>query len=104
MQHWSSCGSTEGMMIHKSTSIAIIGGGIRGLAAALSLLKAGFDVQVYEQASTLREVGAGIVISPNATRVLHGLGLADALSKLGVRPVEWYQRRWDDGRILLRAP
>ncbi len=91
-------------MAHKDTSIAIIGGGIGGLTAALCLLRAGFDVHVYEQARTLREVGAGIVISPNATRILHGLGLAEPLATLGVRPVEWLQRRWDDGRVLLRVP
>jgi salicylate hydroxylase len=90
-------------MAHNNISIAIIGGGIGGLTAALSLLQAGFDVHVYEQARTLREVGAGIVISPNATRILHRLGLAEPLSQLGVQPREWHQRRWDDGRILLRA-
>jgi len=90
-------------MAHHDISVAIIGAGIGGLTAALSLLRAGFDVHVYEQARTLREVGAGIVISPNATRILHRLGLAEPLSKLGVRPREWRQRRWDDGRILLCA-
>lgn len=91
-------------MAHSDTSIAVIGGGIGGLSAALSLLQAGFDVDVYEQARTLREVGAGIVISPNATRILHRLGLGDELAKLGVRPLAWHQRRWDDGRTLQRTP
>ena len=86
------------------TSISIIGGGIGGAAAALSLLKAGLDVHVYEQARELREVGAGVQISPNASCVLHGLGLADALSGLGVKPLAWHQRRWDDGKTLLRTP
>jgi salicylate hydroxylase len=81
--------------------IAIIGGGIGGSSAALSLLKAGFDVHVYERASELREVGAGIVLTPNATRVLHYLGFADMLAMLGVAPTGWRQRRWDDGRTLL---
>jgi salicylate hydroxylase len=85
-------------------SIAIVGGGIGGTAAALSLLHAGFDVQVYEQASEPREVGAGIQISPNASRVLHRLGLAGALARLGVKPLAWHQRRWRDGRTLLRTP
>jgi 2-polyprenyl-6-methoxyphenol hydroxylase-like FAD-dependent oxidoreductase len=67
------------------TQVAVIGGGIGGLGAALSLLRAGLDVHVYEQAQALREVGAGQV-SPNASRVLHGLGLADKLAELGVRP------------------
>jgi salicylate hydroxylase len=68
------------------------------------LLRAGCDVHVYEQVHELREVGAGIAVSPNSTRVLHKLGLADALAALGVRPKEWLQRRWDDGRVLLREP
>lgn len=87
--------------LHK---IAIIGGGIGGLNAALCLLQKGFDVHVYEQASSLGEVGAGIVISPNASRILHGLGLEGELSKKGVRALEWVQRRWDNGRVLLKAP
>ena len=51
--------------------IAVIGGGIGGLSAALALLEAGFDVQVYEQAPKFGEIGAGIQISPNASRLLH---------------------------------
>lgn len=84
--------------------IAVVGGGIGGLAAALSLLEAGFDVQVYEQARALSEVGAGIQIGPNASRILWRLGLGPALDRRGVRPVAVHQRRWDDGRTLQRAP
>ena len=86
------------------TSVAIIGGGIGGLTAALSLFEAGFDVHVYEQAHELSEVGAGIQVSPNASRVLHRLGLAGELELMGVRPLAFHQRRWDDGRTLLRTP
>jgi salicylate hydroxylase len=57
-------------------SVAIIGGGIGGLTAAVSLLQAGFDVRVYEQARWLSEVGAGINIGPNAARLLIKLGCA----------------------------
>jgi 2-polyprenyl-6-methoxyphenol hydroxylase-like FAD-dependent oxidoreductase len=85
-------------------SVAIVGGGIGGTAAALCLLRSGIDVHVYEQARELREVGAGIQISPNASRVLHRLGLADALAEMGVKPLAWHQRRWQDGRTLLRTP
>jgi salicylate hydroxylase len=85
-------------------SVGVIGGGIGGLSAALSLLQAGVDVQVYEQAPTLGEVGAGLQVSPNAARVLHRLGLADELARTGVPPLAWHQRRWDDGRTLLRTP
>jgi 2-polyprenyl-6-methoxyphenol hydroxylase-like FAD-dependent oxidoreductase len=86
------------------TQAAVIGGGIGGLGAALSLLHAGLDVHVYEQAHALREVGAGIQVSPNASRVLHGFGLGDALAKLGVRPFAFHLRRWDDGRTLVKTP
>jgi salicylate hydroxylase len=85
-------------------AIAVIGGGLGGLTAALSLLRAGLDVHVYEQASVLTEIGAGVQISPNASRVLHGLGLAAELARTGVKPLAWHQRRWDDGRTLLRTP
>src|SRR5687767_38448 len=85
-------------------SVAVIGGGIGGLAAAISLRQAGFQAQVFEQAAALAEVGAGIQISPNATRLLHRLGLGASLDRRGVRPVAVHQRRWDDGRTLQRAP
>ncbi|QQS14575.1 MAG: FAD-dependent monooxygenase [Rhodospirillales bacterium] len=88
----------------RTLSVAVVGGGIGGLAAAASLLRAGIDARVYEQAASLGEIGAGIQISPNASRILHGLGLADALAVDGVRPVAVHQRRWDDGRTLQRAP
>jgi salicylate hydroxylase len=84
--------------------IAIIGGGIGGLSAALHLLKAGLDVDVYEQAASIGEIGAGIQISPNASRLLIRLGLKPDLDRAGVRPLAVHQRRWDDGRTLQRAP
>jgi salicylate hydroxylase len=87
-----------------SLRVAIIGGGIGGLSAALHLLKAGLDLQVYEQAPRIGEIGAGIQISPNASRLLIRLGLKAALDKAGVRPQAVHQRRWDDGRTLQRAP
>jgi 2-polyprenyl-6-methoxyphenol hydroxylase-like FAD-dependent oxidoreductase len=91
-------------MARNDLTIAIIGGGIGGLAGALSLVRAGFDARVYEQAPELREVGAGIVMSPNATRILDRLGLGAALAHSSVRPLAWHERRWDDGRTLLRVP
>jgi salicylate hydroxylase len=84
--------------------IAVIGGGIGGLTAAVALYQAGFEVDVYEQAPELTEVGGGINMAPNATRVLRGLGLAEGLDREGVRPRSTHQRRWRDGRTLQRAP
>jgi salicylate hydroxylase len=91
-------------MANKDLEIAIVGGGIGGVSAALNLLRAGFDVHVYEQARTLREVGAGIQISPNASRIVQHLGLGEELGKIGVRPFAFHQRRWQDGRTLLKSP
>jgi salicylate hydroxylase len=82
----------------------VVGAGPGGLSAALALLDAGFDVHVYEQAPALGEIGAGLQLTPNASRVLHGLGLAEALDRVAVRAEAWQQRRWDDGRIVLRTP
>src|SRR3984957_7815436 len=84
--------------------IIIIGAGIGGLAAALTLRRAGLDVRVFEQAAELREVGAGIQISPNASRILHRLGLEEPMRRMGVRPRSILIRRWDDGREIARQP
>ncbi|HXN13385.1 MAG TPA: FAD-dependent monooxygenase [Candidatus Acidoferrales bacterium] len=84
--------------------IIVIGAGIGGLTAALTLRRSGFEVQVFEQATELREVGAGVQISPNATRILHRLGLEQPLRRFGVRPHASVIRRWDDGRVIARQP
>ena len=84
-------------------TIAVIGAGIGGLTAALSLRRAGFEVDVYEQAAELTEVGGGINMGPNAARILYRLGLGDGLDRDAVRPIGSHQRRWDDGRTLQRA-
>jgi len=83
------------------TDIAIIGGGIGGLAAAAFLHRAGLPATVYEQASQLREVGAGVVVAPNAARLLRALGVLDAFAERAV-PLEtgWEFRRWQDGSVL----
>ena len=81
--------------------VAIVGGGLGGLAAALFLRAAGVEARVYEQAAELREVGAGIVVSPNLVRPLARLGLAAQLPSFAVRLEEaWEFRRWQDGRVL----
>ena len=85
--------------------IAIVGGGIGGLAAALFLHRAGLEATVYEQAPALREVGAGIVVPPNMVRPLRELGLAERLRDFAVRlEAAWEFRRWQDGRVLFVQP
>jgi salicylate hydroxylase len=78
-------------------NIAVIGAGIGGLAAALSLLQRGLDVDVYEQSPELGEIGAGIQISSNGTRVLYALGLEAALRGIEVLPARRHIRHWSTG-------
>ncbi len=66
-----------------SLRIAIVGGGIGGLTAALAFRARGLDVAVFEQAEVLREIGAGVSIQPNAARLLRRVGLEDQLQKIG---------------------
>lgn len=81
--------------------IAVVGGGIGGLAAAAFLRRAGLTATVYEQAPALREVGAGLVMAPNAVRLLRRLGVLDRFLRRAV-PLEWGWefRRWADGGVL----
>jgi salicylate hydroxylase len=84
--------------------VLVVGAGIGGLAAALALRESGFDAHVYEQARVLREVGAGLALGPNAVRILHRLGLAEALRAVGVRSESWDFRDWQSGAVLGRVP
>ena len=80
--------------------ILIAGAGIGGLTAASCLMKAGFDVEVYEQAPVLSEVGAGIQISANAMHVLNDLGLGAKIADMAVRPAAYVFRLHDTGEVL----
>ena len=89
---------TGGLRRHR---IAVVGGGIGGLAAAAFLRRAGLAATVYEQASTLGEVGAGLVVAPNAARLLRRLPSEFALERAGVvLETGWEFRRWADGSVL----
>ena len=78
----------------------VIGGGIGGLACAVALRRAGLEVSLFEQTLEQREVGAGIQISPNASRLLGRYGLGGAMARVAVRPSAIVFRRWQDGRVL----
>jgi len=82
----------------RNPRVLIAGGGIGGLAAALALLKRGFDVDVYEQAPELREVGAGVQLSANAIRVFHELGVHEALRALACEASGKELRLWNSGQ------
>jgi salicylate hydroxylase len=78
--------------------VLIAGGGIGGLAAAVALLQRGIDVDVYERAPELREVGAGIQISPNGNAVLDSLGVFEPLRAVSCDPVRKEFRLWNTGK------
>ena len=81
----------------KTLKVIIAGGGIGGAAAALALLRKGFDVEVYEQAAELGEVGAGVQISPNGSRALDYLGVFKQLEKVSCAPEKKEFRLWNSG-------
>jgi salicylate hydroxylase len=82
----------------------IAGAGIGGLAAALALNQAGFEVEVFERSRALGEVGAGVQVSPNGARVLHALGLAPALEAVAFRPQAVELRLRRSGLTVSRRP
>jgi salicylate hydroxylase len=77
--------------------IGILGAGIGGLAAAVSLRQAGHAVTVFEQASRFARVGADINLTPNAVRALDGIGVGEALRETAARPRYRISRMWDTG-------
>ncbi len=81
--------------------IAIIGAGLGGLTCALALARAGLRVVVFEQAPELGEVGAGITLSPNSSRVLIHLGLGDDIRRRGVVPPKQITQAMHSGDILV---
>ena len=82
--------------------VAIVGGGIGGLTLATSLLQQSVSVQIFEQDTELREIGAGVAIGGNATRLLHRLGID--LAQVANMPRALEFRRWKDGQLLWSHP
>jgi salicylate hydroxylase len=78
--------------------VLIAGGGIGGLTAALALIRRGIPVEVHEQAPALREVGAGVQISPNGVRVLRALGVAEAVALVSSETNGKEIRLWNTGQ------
>ncbi|MER9235100.1 FAD-dependent monooxygenase [Mesorhizobium sp. M0622] len=70
----------------QSRQVVIAGAGVAGLTAALAFAERGYSVKLFEQAQHLEAVGAGIQLSPNATRILRQLGVLDRLMPNAVRP------------------
>jgi salicylate hydroxylase len=81
----------------------VVGAGVGGTGAALALARAGIDVQVYEQAQQLAEVGAGVSLAPNGLRMLERLGVGEGIGRLGARHVST-QLLLSDGRPVRHEP
>lgn len=84
--------------------VGVIGGGIGGVALTGALAQHGMEVKVFERAGAFGEVGAGIQMTPNAAKVLRGLGLADQLRRMGFLPQAIVGRNWRTARENFRTP
>jgi salicylate hydroxylase len=82
----------------------IAGAGIGGLSTAMALLQAGFRVAIYERADTLEEFGAGLQLTPNATRILCRLGVLERVLRFASRPRAVLVLRGSDSIELVRMP
>ncbi|KAB2352441.1 FAD-dependent monooxygenase [Actinomadura rudentiformis] len=84
--------------------VAIVGAGLGGLAAALALARKGVRADIYEQAPELGEVGVGLHLGSNGSRILQSWGLSEPLAEAAVRPAALEVRDWNSGRTLSRQP
>lgn len=80
----------------------VVGAGIGGLTATLSLRRAGHEVTLIERTARFTDIGGGIQLAPNATRVLRRLDLLDAVAAQAVRPSHLSFRTWSDGTEICR--
>ena len=81
-------------------NVVIIGAGLGGLSAAVCPGRQGHRIRVFESASELSELGAGIQVPPNAGRILDTWGLKDEMEKLGAYPAVENLRRFSNGDII----
>lgn len=87
----------------RDLSVLVIGAGMGGLTAALALQKLGFKVKLYEQAPALGEVGAGLTISPNATRALEFVGLGPFMAEAADKPSSGALVHYRTGDVLTKT-
>lgn len=88
----------------RKPKVAIIGAGMGGLCAAVSLRQRGYETHVYERAPELGEYGAGLQLGPNCYRVFRGLGLESELRGAAFEPRANVSIKWDDASLRYREP
>jgi len=84
--------------------VVIVGAGIGGLATACALRQRGIEVEIFERAEKLQEVGAGLQIGPNSVKVLRALGLEHELRRNASEPTDMVSLKWDDASLRFREP
>lgn len=89
-------------MTPADTRIAVVGAGLAGMTVAGLLQRAGFPVAVYEQAPFFARIGAGIILSANAIKVLRRLDLEAKLVATSIAPAAFVSRAWDTGETTYR--
>ena len=87
-------------MTAATPDVIVVGGGIGGLSAAYALTRKGLSVRVLERSAEFGEVGAGMQIAPNCTRILRAYGLLDEAKQRGVLPVAMVMKDALDGTVL----
>lgn len=84
--------------------IAIIGGGIGGLTAAVALHRRGIPADVYEQSPKITEIGAGVALTPNAMKAYRALGMESKIAAIGYDAEYQVVRSWNNGSVISRVP
>jgi len=84
----------------RKTRIAVVGAGLGGMTVAGFLQRAGFNATVYEQAPSFSRIGAGIILTANATKVLRRLGVEQKLVDTGIKADCYISRAWDSGKTI----
>jgi salicylate hydroxylase/6-hydroxynicotinate 3-monooxygenase len=92
------------MDVKSKISVAVIGAGLGGLAAAATLRRVGVGVRVYEQAPQFARIGAGIQMMPNSMKVLRAIGVEDRLRRVAFAPRSHLNRIWDTGEVTRELP
>ena len=85
-------------------NVLIAGGGIAGMATGFAVARAGWVAKVFERASEFSEVGAGVQLGPNVTRILQAVGLGDALKHVAAFPAGLQARSMNSGEVLATLP